>query len=31
LCRECHNSEHGRFQKKHNPFDKNGNFIGWLI
>ena len=28
LCRECHNNEHGRFQKKHNPFDKDGNFIG---
>ena len=28
LCRECHNKEHGRFQKSHNPFDKNGNFIG---
>lgn len=28
LCRECHNNEHGRFQKKSNPFDKDGNFIG---
>ncbi len=28
LCRECHNKEHDRFQKKHNPFDEDGNFIG---
>lgn len=28
LCKECHNNEHGRFQKKSNPFDKDGNFIG---
>ncbi len=28
LCRECHNNEHGRFQKKANPFDDEGNFIG---
>lgn len=28
LCKECHNKEHDRFKKKHNPFDKDGNYIG---
>jgi 5-methylcytosine-specific restriction endonuclease McrA len=28
LCKECHNKEHGRFKKKENIFDKDGNFTG---
>lgn len=25
LCKECHNKEHDRFQKKASQFDSNGN------
>lgn len=28
LCKDCHNKEHGRFKKKENLFDEDGNFIG---
>lgn len=28
LCKECHNEEHGRFQKKKQNFDSDGNFMG---
>lgn len=28
LCKECHNKEHERFNKKEVLFDKDGNFIG---
>jgi len=28
LCKSCHNEEHGRFKKKKQSFDSNGNFIG---
>lgn len=28
LCKECHNKEHGRFQKNISKFDKDGNLIG---
>jgi len=28
LCKSCHNKEHGRFKKKKQNFDHNGNFIG---
>jgi len=28
LCKDCHNKEHGRFKKKENLFDKDGNFTG---
>lgn len=31
LCKNCHNEEHGRFQKSKQSFDSNGNFIGWMI
>lgn len=28
LCKDCHNKEHGRFKRKENLFDINGNFTG---
>lgn len=28
LCKDCHNKEHGRFKKKENLFDEDGNFTG---
>ncbi len=28
LCKECHNKEHGRFNKEKQIFDFNGNFRG---
>ncbi len=28
LCKECHNTEHGRFKKSKQSFDSDGNFIG---
>ena len=27
LCRDCHNKEHGRFKKREELFDEEGNFI----
>lgn len=27
LCKNCHNKEHGRFKKKENLFDKDGNLV----
>jgi len=28
LCRDCHNNEHNRFQRKKIMFDVDGNFVG---